>query len=316
MGAEALLVRAGGLGDVLLLRRAVAGLRGHHRRILLIAPRSAGAALVGPGRSEVDELIAWERPDVAALFVESREARRANESRFARGGDDLAEPLRQRLREVDLAIVYSRSAALARGLATVLPRVIAHDPAPPATVHASRWLARPVEALGLSVAAEPEPMRPTAAEAADARQRLSGLPEAFVAVHPGSGSPRKNWPPERFAELLDALAPREPWLLVEGPADAEAAARLGRRPGTVLARNLRARTLGAVLARARLVIGHDSGVSHLAAAWGARTVALFGPTDPAVWAPVGPRVSIVPAPEGRMESLTVEAVAAAARSLG
>jgi ADP-heptose:LPS heptosyltransferase len=60
-----------------------------------------------------------------------------------------------------------------------------------------------------------------------------------------------------------------------------------------------------------LFIGHDSGVSHLAASWGAPTLALFGPTDPAVWAPVGPRVRVVRAREGRMDSLTVDAVVGA-----
>src|SRR5439155_1522536 len=81
-----------------------------------------------------------------------------------------------------------------------------------------------------------------------------------------------------------------PWLLVEGPADVTPVAPLARRPGAVVARGLGLRTLGAVLARAGLFIGHDSGVSHLAAAWHAPTLALFGPTDPALWAPVGPRV--------------------------
>jgi ADP-heptose:LPS heptosyltransferase len=42
-------------------------------------------------------------------------------------------------------------------------------------------------------------------------------------------------------------------------------------------------------------IGNDSGISHLAAAAGAPVVALFGPTDPAVWAPRGPRVRILAA---------------------
>jgi hypothetical protein len=66
---EALVVRAGALGDVLLLRRAVATLRRAHHRVLLIAPGPSGTALLGPGPSEVDALFAWERSDVAALFT-------------------------------------------------------------------------------------------------------------------------------------------------------------------------------------------------------------------------------------------------------
>lgn len=47
------------------------------------------------------------------------------------------------------------------------------------------------------------------------------------------------------------------------------------------------------LAGARLYIGNDSGVSHLAAAVGCPTVVLFGPTDPRVWAPRGGHVTVV-----------------------
>lgn len=297
MGADSVLVRAGALGDVLLLRRAVAALRRAHGRVLLIAPASSGAALVGTGATEVDELFAWERAEVSALFA----------------GGVASGPLRNRLRGIDLAVVYSRSAELARGLGPVVPRVIVHDPAPPPDIHASDWLAQPIAAMGLSAAGELEPVCPTPAEAIEARKTLALLPEGFLAIHPGSGAVRKNWPPDRFAALVEALTPGRPWLLVEGPADFEAAAPLAHRPGAVVARDLSARLLGAVLARAGLFVGHDSGVSHLAASWGAPTLALFGPTDPQVWAPVGPRVRVVRSPAGRMDALTVESVLTAAR---
>jgi heptosyltransferase-3 len=319
----ALVVRAGALGDVLLLRRAVAALRRTYRRVVLMAPGASGAVLVGPGESEVDELLPWESADVAGLFVSRGALRRApltprslraNESRFVRSRDSGVEPLRERLRGVELAVVYSRSADLTRGLGLIVPRVVCHDPAPSGGVHASQWLARPLEALGLEPPADLEPILPTPAEAAAARELLARLPEGFLAIHPGSGSPRKNWPAERFAAVLDSRARTRPWLLVEGPADAAAAAPLARRAGAVLARGLGVRALGAVLARAGLFIGHDSGVSHLAAAWGAPTLTLFGPTDPALWAPVGPRVRVLPAPRGQMEALSVDEVLSAVRS--
>jgi heptosyltransferase III len=282
---------------VLLLRRAVATLRRRYRGVLLIAPLSSGGVLVGPGAAQVDELVAWERAEIAALFAE----------------DGRPEgQLRERLDDARLAVVYSRNAALIRSLARVIPCVVGHEPHPAGGVHASEWLTRPLEDMGLDTAAALEPMQATEAEAAQAGRLLRELPEHFVAVHPGSGSPSKNWPPDRFGLLLDAVAPSGRWLLVEGPADADAAAPLTRRTGALVARGLDARTLGAVLARAGIFIGHDSGVSHLAAAWGAPTLALFGPTDPAVWAPLGAHVSVVRAPEGRMESLDVATVIAAA----
>jgi heptosyltransferase-2 len=57
----------------------------------------------------------------------------------------------------------------------------------------------------------------------------------------------------------------------------------------------------------RLFLGHDSGVSHLAAACGAPCVLLFGPTDPAVWAPPSPRVKVI-GPVGDLNSLAVSGV--------
>jgi ADP-heptose:LPS heptosyltransferase len=72
--------------------------------------------------------------------------------------------------------------------------------------------------------------------------------------------------------------------------------------------------LAAVLAESRGYFGNDSGVSHLAAALGVPTVAVFGPTDPAVWAPLGPEVSVV-APRGDAPWPTVDDVLIALRKL-
>ena len=98
-----------------------------------------------------------------------------------------------------------------------------------------------------------------------------------------------------------------------GPADESAAAPLAALPGAVVARDLPLRVLAGRLAGAGLYLGNDSGVSHLAAAAGAPTLALFGPTDPAVWSPVGPRVETVASPDRTMAGLDVDTVYAAAR---
>lgn len=115
-----------------------------------------------------------------------------------------------------------------------------------------------------------------------------------LVVHPGSGSPRKNWPVERFAELLDHLGVPGPILC--GPADAEAAERLSRLSGRPVAIPASLAELVDLLAGATLYVGNDSGVSHVAAALGTPTVTVFGPTRAARWAPWGPRVSTVEPP--------------------
>jgi len=103
----------------------------------------------------------------------------------------------------------------------------------------------------------------------------------FVAIHPFSGSARKNWPLERYRELARRLAWPVQWFA--GPEE--------ELEGAVRIADLY--ELACRLACARLYIGNDSGITHLAAAVGTPVVALFGPTDPAVWGPRGERVEIV-----------------------
>ncbi|MXZ35469.1 MAG: glycosyltransferase family 9 protein [Acidobacteria bacterium] len=124
-----------------------------------------------------------------------------------------------------------------------------------------------------------------------------------VALHPGASGPRKRWPARNFAEVARGLS-RDPncrRLLLEGPLDGEAVREVRHslaedsvRWETVRIENLS--RLAAVLSRCRLYIGNDSGITHLAAALGIRTIALFMDTDPRVWAPRGPRVELLRRP--------------------
>jgi ADP-heptose:LPS heptosyltransferase len=273
----------------------VHALRSAGHSLTLLAPTASGSVLRGGGPSEVDALLPWEQPDVATLL----------------GSDGVpAGSWRDLLRSFDAAIAYTRNQDLLRNLKALVPRVIARDPTPlPGAGHASAWLAEPALELG-AAASPPPPHQPTRDETEQAAPLLATLPPAFLAIHPGSGSAWKNWPAPRFAALAAALA-RGPWLLVEGPADEQAAAPLRLVAGATPARDLPPRVLGALLSRAGVYAGNDSGVSHLAAAWGAPTVALFGPTDPDVWSPVGARVRVLRSPTEAMDGIAVDDVVAA-----
>jgi ADP-heptose:LPS heptosyltransferase len=115
-----------------------------------------------------------------------------------------------------------------------------------------------------------------------------------ILVHPGSGSPAKNWPPERFADLIRTLD--APIRLIVGEADGEAAAAVEACFGQPIPRLEQPPLdeLAARLAGCRGYVGNDSGVSHLAGLCGTRTIALFGPSDPVVWRPLGLDVRIAP----------------------
>lgn len=124
------------------------------------------------------------------------------------------------------------------------------------------------------------------------------MPHGAAVLHPFSGSPRKNWPLERFEQLAEALRNEMP---VEWAAGAN----------WVRCDDLR--ELARWIAGARLFVGNDSGITHLAAAVGAPTVALFGPTDPRVWAPRGSKVRVVAAPT--VEEIDLKATLRAIREL-
>jgi len=123
---------------------------------------------------------------------------------------------------------------------------------------------------------------------------------SIIAIHPGSGGAWKCWSAERFAVVADhLLALGHRVLLIQGPADVAAVERVRSivqmLPLPVVA-GLNVEGLAALLSSCSGYLGNDSGVTHLAAAVGTPTVAIFGPTDPAVWAPLGPRVIVLKSP--------------------
>lgn len=140
----------------------------------------------------------------------------------------------------------------------------------------------------------------------------------MLAVHPGSGSPRKNWPAERWAELLTHPVLRSRWrslLLISGEAERESGApqliaQAATSAGWQVQRadSLPLPDLAMQLAACRHFCGHDSGISHLAGLLGLPGIALFGPGNADVWAPAG-RIRVLHAPESRLDALPAEAVA-------
>jgi heptosyltransferase-3 len=117
-----------------------------------------------------------------------------------------------------------------------------------------------------------------------------GLP-LDVVIHPGSGSPKKNWPIEDFltvARTFSAEGRRVTWCM--GPAEDE---RGFRDLSGELLQCASLVELAARLVTARFYVGNDTGITHLAAALGVPTVAIFGPTDPRIWAPRGENVRVM-----------------------
>jgi heptosyltransferase-3 len=190
------------------------------------------------------------------------------------------------------------------------------------TVHAAQQLAHPLERMALFLENTAATLHPSAADREAAARLLSrdGTSDVQpkIALHPGSGSAKKNWPLENWLALGERLSELEPrLLLIGGEADHAALAKLEaawKNRDLLVARDLPLPTVAALLEKASVFVGHDSGISHIAAAAGAPCVLLFGPTDPDVWAPTNQNVTVLRAPDGALEKLDVETVAAAVRA--
>ena len=123
------------------------------------------------------------------------------------------------------------------------------------------------------------------------------IPRNYAVIHPFAGSSWKRWPLDRFQTLAQRLSKHLPVEWCAGPEDDLPGA---RRFGDLY-------EMACWLGGARLYIGNDSGPAHLAAAVDTPVLALFGPTDPAVWAPRGPQVRVAAA--ASMDDITADEVA-------
>jgi ADP-heptose:LPS heptosyltransferase len=136
-----------------------------------------------------------------------------------------------------------------------------------------------------------------------AKSFLSGVHDkkAFITIHPGSGGKKKCWPIEKFLELMKLLDKEKKFYFyfILGPAEQR---KLNEISGRFISNNNINASIVAdkplsyislLLKASSLHIGNDSGITHLASALGTPTIAVFGPTDPRVWGPLGRRAKIV-----------------------
>jgi heptosyltransferase-3 len=247
-----LVLRPAALGDTLLTVPALRALRSVYAPLTLAAHGAAARFLAEVG--EVDRGIAFDDASLSWLF-----------------GGSLPVP--------DEPVVAWLKAALVPRLASAV--VLAPSRPREANVHVAEHLLRTLAPLGCSDELDERPLH-VEAERSD---------EVFI--HVGSGSPAKNWPAECFASVIQALGSREVRLIV-GEADADAAEAVEAKLGRAMLRLGHApiAELAARLAGCHAYLGNDSGVSHLAGLCGAPTVVVFGPTSPAAWRPLGPRIQI------------------------
>jgi ADP-heptose:LPS heptosyltransferase len=210
-----------------------------------------------------------------------------------------------RLSGFDLVVSYLGTTrdASANLIALQNTRVVNANSIPPedSSRHITEFLLEPLAGV-LDISFPPLPeikIGECEAKLADELLSLGGFSAGsrLIAVHPGSGSSRKVISPGMLRAVVNRLflaLPEVRLLVIEGEADAESVSNFTRclEVPYVQIRRENLLEVAAILSKTSLFIGNDSGISHLAAAVGVPTIAVFRSTKPAVWAPRGRAVWI------------------------
>jgi heptosyltransferase III len=271
-----LVIRGGAIGDFILTLPVLAALRQQFPRThleVLGYPHIAQLALAGGMATRVQSIEG--RP--MAMF-------------FARNGK-LAEDLVDYFSEFDVIISYlydpdgifkTNVGRCSQAQFIVGP----HRPDESRNVHATEVFLKPLERLAIF---EPDAVPRLEIKKAFETTIATGR---WLAVHPGSGSEDKNWPESKWQELLEYLARATTLnlLLAGGEAERE---RLERLAATLPPTRIKVMQSAPLSELARWLascigfVGHDSGITHLAAAVGVRSLVLWGNSQEAIWRPRG-----------------------------
>ncbi len=278
MEQKALLIRPGALGDTLMLLPA---LKDMGKRVqVMVAGREPGLSFL---RKAGFQCANMECGGWHTLFQERPDSRQR-----------LPVPSQERV----VAYLTDSDGRIVRNLRASFPGAGVHVfpayPAPEDKVHVARYVCATLAQTGLPV--DPDGAMERVRNRALLKEASEAVPGDLIVVHPGSGSPRKNFPPEFWLAFLERIA-KEPALrsskkgiVLLGPAEEDLQGFFGKRVSRALEMVFcpRDEELVSLLVRAALYAGHDSGVTHLAAMLGTPTVAVFRQDNLFMWHPLGP----------------------------
>jgi heptosyltransferase-2 len=298
-----LVIRGGAIGDFILTLPAIAALRRQFPQAhleVLGYPHIAQLALAGGLADRVQPI---EARGLAGFF--------------ARGGA-LEPDLMDYFSEFDLVIsyLYDPDEIFKTNICRCLVGqfiVGPHRPDETERTHATQVYLKPLERLAIfgadnvpRLALVPRPLG--AAKRSEDGSTLDGI----LVLHPGSGSEKKNWPEAKWAGLIQQIMATTNWdlLLIGGEAEGE---RLRRLAATLpparcsIAQGLPLAELAQRIQSGAAFVGHDSGITHLAAAVGLPCVVLWADTLEEVWRPQGERLVVLKEITG-VRAISVEKV--------
>jgi ADP-heptose:LPS heptosyltransferase len=287
-----LVIHQGAVGDLVLSLPALAGLRKFYPNARFEMAGFPHILSLIEGRYYADKVVSIDGSDWASLYLEQR---------------DIPHRLARYLSGFDIGIIFTAnpnqifSENLQRtGIKYVFP--IGTVPPNGKKVHVIDYILSSANDMGLEILHTPPRLYLRESDrllAHDFLKRYSiNEGKILAAIHPGSGGKKKVWMPQRFAEVMYELSRRmnPGFLIICGPADepfVEPILAKTHPLNPVLIKDISLVHVASILEKCRIYIGNDSGITHMAAALARPTVALYGPTDPEIWGPRGPYVSIL-----------------------
>jgi heptosyltransferase-3 len=279
-----LVIRGGAIGDFILTLPAIAALRRQFPQAHLEVLGYPHIIQLAQAGGLVDR-------------VQSIEAR-ALAGFFARRGI-LAEDLADYFSEFDIIVSYLYDPddifKTNVGRCSTAQFVVGpYRPNEAEKVHATKVYLRPLERFAIFDADHVPQLRLSAPPSREENETKTPT----LALHPGSGSEKKNWPEAKWADLLQHLVNHTDLnlLLIGGEAEGERLQRLAAAlpiTRTKVAQSLPLTDLARLIQSCAAFIGHDSGISHLAAALGLPGVVLWGNTAEEIWRPPHDRVIVL-----------------------
>ncbi len=288
---KVLIIRLSAIGDIVFAAPVASALRRRHPEAHIAwLTEPAGRPLLA-AHPDVDEVIVWPRGEWARLWRERRwwalaRAVRRFRRQLHQRGFDLAVDLQGLLKSGLWAWLSGAPERIGlgsrEGSARLMTRVLPKGGEPRQISSEYRYLA---EQLGWDTAGfmPQAPVDAASAERAAARLRALGLaPRRYAVICPFTTRPQKHWFDDHWRALAAALHGRGlPVLLLGGPGDRAAARRLVAGTDIVdLAGQTSLPEAAALIRDSALLVGVDTGLTHMGTAWRRPTVCLFGSTRP------------------------------------
>ncbi len=238
----------------------------------------------------VSQIFPIEHQDLATFFTETNSLNPGWCERF--GSYDLI-----------VSYCYDPEGVFHKRLQEVSPATLLrgrHRPDEKASMHATKVLLSPLVHVGIENP-DPEPHLTVPNGV-----HINPGPGCWLATHPGSGSTQKNWPIECWDSLLRMVLDSTKWniLVLGGEPDLQRieTLRLGLpKQRIVYVVNEPLANVAAYLKQCHFYLGHDSGISHFAAALGLEGIVLWGPSNREVWHPLSKRFNVIEHPDGLMQ---------------